>query len=110
MAEKKKVRIEFTMDEYNWLAWDAGQLGVSMAQLAHDRAMGVFGDDLRLAAVQILSEEMVQVREALNRQIRRETESEIRLYEDNMIRMELEVGRLEGIVEKYISAVLREVV
>ena len=105
----KEIRIKFTQKEYDWLEWDAGQLGVSAQQLTHDRAMGVFGDDWRLAAVQILAKEMAQVREALNQRIRRETEAEIRLYEDNMIRMELEVERLEGIVAKYVSEVLKGV-
>ena len=109
MDEKKKVRIEFTKKEYDCLEWDAGQLGVSPELLAHDRAMGVFGDDWRLAAVQILAKEMAQVREALNQRIKWETEAEIRLYEDNMIRMELEVSRLEGIVAKYVAKALKGV-
>ena len=109
MDEKKKVKIEFTKNEYDWLERDAGQLGVSPELLAHDRAMGVFGDDWRLAAVQILAKEMAQVRGTLNQRIKWETEAEIRLYEDNIIRMELEVGRLEEVVARYVSAVLKGV-
>ena len=110
MTEKKKVWIEFTQKEYDWLRFDADQLGASVEEMTHDRAMCFFFTDPRLAAVQILSEEMAKVRDALNQRIKWETEEEIRLYEDNMIRMELEVARLEGVVGKFIATMLREVV
>lgn len=105
----KEIRVKFTEEEYDWLRWNADQLGATVEEMTHDRALCYFFDDPRLAAVQILTEEMGQVREALNQRIKRETEEEIRLYEDNMIRMELEVGRMEGIVAGYVAKVLKEV-
>lgn len=105
----KEIRVKFTKDEYDWLSFDAGQFGASVEELTHDRAIGVFGEDWKLDAVKVLTEEMAKVREALNQRIRWETEAEERLYEDNLIRVELEVGRLEGIVAKYVAKVLKEV-
>lgn len=105
----KEIRVKFTKDEYDWLWRDADQFGATVEEMTHARALCYFYDDLRLAAVQILTKEMAEVREALNQRIKRETEEEIRLYEDNMIRMEMEVSRLEGIVAKYVAKVLKGV-
>ena len=105
----KEIRVKFTDKEYDWLKFDAGQFDVSVEEMTYYRAMCYFGDDWKLAAVQVLTAEMAQVREALNQRIRWETEAEERLYEDNLIRVEMEVGRLEGIVAKYVATALKGV-
>ena len=60
-----------------------------------------------LTAAQMLSMEMSQVRELLNQIIRRESSAEIRLYEDDVIRLELTMARLEEITADFISQALK---
>ena len=89
----KEIRVKFTEEEYDWLRWNADQLGATVEEMTHDRALCYFFDDPRLAAVQILTEEMGQVREALNQRIKRETEEEIRLLDKALESMRAKAGQ-----------------
>lgn len=105
----KDVRPEFTPEEYHRLSLEANRLGISLKQLVHDRAVRKSPGDSPLTAAQVLAREISQNREVLNQIIRRETAAEIRLYEDDVIRLEMAMTELEGIVTAFISEVLRKV-
>lgn len=103
----KDIRPEFTPEEYDRLRAEAGRLGVPLKKLVHDRAVQAGAGVKPLTAAQILSMEMSQVRDLLNQIIRRESSVEIRLYEDDVIRLELTMARLEEITADFISQVLK---
>ena len=103
----KDIRPEFTPEEYERLKEEADRLGVPLKKLVHDRAMQADTGGKPLTAAQMLSMEMSQVRELLNQIIRRESSVEIRLYEDDVIRLELTMARLEEITADFISQVLK---
>ena len=103
----KDIRPEFTPEEYERLKEEADRLGVPLKKLVHDRAVQADAGVKPLNAVQILSMEMSQVRDVLNQIIRRESSVEIRLYEDDVIRLELTMARLEEITADFISQVLK---
>ena len=104
----KDVRPQFTDDEYARLREEADRMGVSLKQLVHDRALGIATEDTPLCSVKLLCGEMAKYREVLNQIIRRETEADIRLYEDDIIRIEMSMCELEGIVTAFVRAQLRE--
>lgn len=103
----KDIRPEFTPEEYDRLKEEADRLGVPLKKLVHDRAMEADTGGKPLTAAQMLSMEMSQVRELLNQIIRRESTVEIGLYEDDVIRLELTMARLEEITADFISQVLK---
>lgn len=103
----KDIRPEFTPEEYERLKKEADRLGVPLKKLVRDRAMQADAGGNPLTTAQILSMEMSQVRELLNQIIRRESTAEIRLYEDDVIRLELTLARLEEITADFISQVLK---
>ena len=103
----KDIRPEFTPEEYDRLKAEADRLSVPLKKLVHDRAVQTDAGVKPLTAAQILSMEMSQVRELLNQIIRRESSVEIGLYEDDVIRMELTMARLEEITADFISQVLK---
>ena len=103
----KDIRPDFTAEEYERLKEEADRLGVPLKKLVHDRAMQADTGGKPLTAAQMLSIEMSQVRELLNQIIRRESSVEIRLYEDDVIRLELTMARLEEITADFISQVLK---
>lgn len=103
----KDIRPEFTPEEYDRLKEEADRLGVPLKKLVHDRAVQADTGGKPLTAAQILSMEMSQVRDLLNQIIRRESSVEIRLYEDDVIRLELTMARLEEITADFISQVLK---
>ena len=103
----KDIRPEFTPEEYDRLKEEADRLGVPLKKLVHDRAMQADTGGKPLTAAQMLSMEMSQVRELLNQIIRRESSVEIGLYEDDVIRLELTLARLEEITADFISQVLK---
>lgn len=103
----KDIRPEFTPEEYDRLKAEADRLGVPLKKLVHDRAVQADTGGKPLTAAQILSMEMSQVRELLNQIIRRESSVEIRLYEDDVIRLELTLARLEEITADFISQILK---
>ena len=105
----KDVRIKFSDQEYETIRSEAEKLQLSVRQLIHDRAMGRDGMQATLYTAQVLSEEMARIRGSLNQIIRRETEAEIRLYEDDVIRLEGIMAKLEQMVAGYIADALREV-
>ena len=103
----KDIRPEFTPEEYERLKEEADRLGVPLKKLVHDRAMQADTGGKPLTAAQMLSMEMSQVRELLNQIIRRESSVEIGLYEDDVIRLELTMARLEEITADFISQALK---
>lgn len=105
----KDIRPQFTPEEYSYLRAEADRLNISLKQLVHDRAVGKATTDNPLTAAQVLSDETSGIREDLNQIIRRETTADIRLYEDDVIRMEMAMTQLEGIVAAFIAEVLRKV-
>lgn len=105
----KSIRPEFTEKEYEILCAEAERLNVSLKRLAHDRTLKVDPNDNPLYLAQILADEMAKNREVLNRIIKRETTAEIRLYEDDVIHMEMKMAELESIVSACISEILRKV-
>lgn len=109
MKSMKDVRPEFTPEEFHRLRFEADRLNISLKQLVHDRAVMVSPADNPLSAAQILAKEIAQNREVLNQIIKRETTAETRLYEDDLIRLEIAMTELEGIVTAFVSEVLRKV-
>lgn len=103
----KDIRPEFTPEEYDRLKEEADRLGVPLKKLVHDRAVQAETGGKPLTAAQMLSMEMSQVRELLNQIIRRESTVEIGLYEDDVIRLELTMARLEEITADFISQILK---
>ena len=103
----KDIRPEFTPEEYDRLKAEADRLGVPLKKLVHDRAVQADTGVKPLTVAQILSMEMSQVRDVLNQIIRRESTVEIRLYEDDVIRLELTLARLEEITADFISQILK---
>lgn len=104
----KTIRPEFSEDEYAQMKNEADQLGVSVKQLVRDRALGIITEDTPLCATKLLCDEMARYREILNQIIRREVESDIRLFEDDIIRIEMSMCELEGIVTAFVREKLRE--
>lgn len=76
----KEVRIIFSGNEYESLKNAADMRGITVKQLAHDRAIGVVPEDAPLSAAKILADEIAAYREVLNQIIKRETTADIRLY------------------------------
>ena len=105
----KEVRIIFSGNEYESLKNAADIRGITVKQLAHDRAIGVVPEDAPLSAAQILADEIAAYREVLNQIIKRETTADIRLYEDDVIRLEMSMRELESIVAAFISKMIRRV-
>ena len=105
----KDLRIKVLQEEYEAIQSDAQHLRISVRQLIHDRITGRDVAQASLYGAQALSEEMAQIRYAMNQIIRRETETELRLYEDDVIRLEGIMAELEQTVTRYISGVLKEV-
>lgn len=105
----KDVRIKLGDQEYERIRSEAEKLQITVRQLLHNRATGRGGTQAALYSVQVLSEEMAQIRDGLNQIIRRETSADIRLYEDDLIRLEGIMSELEQTVTRYISGVLKEV-
>lgn len=103
----KDIRPEFTPEEFERLKKEADRLGVPLKKLVRDRAVQADTGGKPLTVVQILSMEMSQVRDLLNQIIRRESTVEIGLYEDDVIRLELTMARLEEITADFISQVLK---
>lgn len=105
----KEVRPVFTPEEYQKLSVEANQLHISLKQLVHNRAVGTNPVDTPLTSAQILAAEISKNRAVLNRIILHETTADPRLYEDDMIRMEMAMTELEGIVTAFIAEVLKKV-
>ena len=105
----KDVRLRFKDEEYGTLKSDADRLRVSVRQLVHDRAIKGDSSDPPLHGIQILANEVAQARESMNQIIRRETNAELRLYEDDVIQMERVMAGLEDNVCVLIKEILRRV-
>ena len=105
----KDIRLKLLDEEYDTIQSDAQHLQLSVRQLIHDRATGRDGIQATLYSAQVLSEDMARIRGALNQIIRRETEAKIRLYEDDVIRLEEIMAKLEQLVTRYIADTLKEV-
>ena len=70
--------------------------------------MGIVTEDTPLCSTRLLCEEVAKYRKVLNQIILRETEVDIRLYEDDIIRMEMSLSGLEHIVTEFVKAKLKE--
>lgn len=105
----KTIRPEFTEEEYRKLQQEADSLGVSLKHLVRDKALGIATEDTPLSSTKLLCDEMTKYREVLNQIIRREVESDSRLFEDDIIRIEMTMSDLERIVTAFTRAKLREV-
>lgn len=103
----KDVRPEFTPEEYERLVNDADRLSISVKQLVHDRAVGITPKTTLMVSAKTLSDEISKYREVLNEIIRRETTAEIRLYEDDVIRLEASMNALEGVVSAFITEAMK---
>lgn len=103
----KDVRPQFTEEEYRQLRLEADRLGVSLKQLVRDRALGIVTEDTPLAAAKILSEEISTIREVLNRIIQRETTAEIRLWQDDIIRLEKAMEDVEESVATFMGEMMK---
>ena len=105
----KDIRPIFTDEEFQNLRFEAAQLGISLKKLVHDRAVNKAPDDNPLMTAQILAGEIAKNREVLNQIIKREITADIRLYEDDVIRIEMAMTELEGIVAAFITEILKKV-
>lgn len=99
----KEIRSQFSAEEYESLKADATHQHVSLRQLVHDRAMNPDSGSSPLHDAQVLSDEMSQIRNCMNRIIRRETNAEVRLYEDDVIALEQRMTDLERLVSDHIK-------
>lgn len=104
----KDIRPQFTEEEYHALRSEADRLGISLKQLVHNRASGIVSENTPLCSAKLLCAEMAAHRKVLNQIIQRETQANIHLYEDDIIRMEMSVSRLEDTVIAYVRTKLRE--
>lgn len=105
----KDVRPEYTPEEYHRLRFEADRLGISMKRLVHDRSLGVDVNSSPLNSAKILSDEILKCREVLNQIIRREMTSDLRLYEDDMIRLDATMTNIEAMVAAYIAEAMKAV-
>ena len=104
----KTVRPEFEDEEYVQLKNEADRLGVSVKQLVRDRALGIITEDTPLCSSKIMSDEVSEIRAAMNQIIRNEMNAEVRLYEDDVIKLEQMMERVEKIVGAYITWAIKE--
>ena len=104
----KEVRPQFSDKEYESLKVEADNQYVSLRQLVHDRAMNPDSGSSPLHDAQVLSDGMSQIRDCMNRIIRRETDAELRLYEDDVIELEYRMTDLERLVSDYIFNVIKK--
>ena len=104
----KTVRPEFEDKEYVQLKNEADRLGVSVKQLVRDRALGVVTEDTPLCSAKILSDGISEIRDAMNEIIRREMNADERLFEDDVIRLEMMMENVEKMVGSYITWAIRE--
>ena len=99
----KSIRPEFNEKEYASLKQEADELGVSLKQLVRNRALKIVTEDTPLSKAKFLGDEISKCREVLNKIIRRETYVEERLYEDDVIRIEMTMSELERNVAAFIA-------
>lgn len=99
----KSIRPEFNEKEYASLKQEADELGVSLKQLVRDRALRIVTEDTPLCKAKILGAEISKCREVLNEIIRREICTEERLYEDDVIRIEMTMSEIEKTVASFIA-------
>ena len=104
----KEIRTKFSDEEYTSLNTDAGKLHISIQKLVHDRALQQDSMESPLSGARVLSNGMSEIRSSLNQIIRQETDSNIRLYEDDMICIETAMAELEHIVCRYISSISKK--
>ena len=104
----KDIRPQFTEEEYTQLRAEADRLGISLKQLVRDRALGIETEDQPLCSTRLLCIEMAKYRNVLNKIILRETKADVRLYEDDIIRMEASVSGLEDVVTEFVKTKLKE--
>ena len=102
----KEVTLKFRHDEYALLQADANKLQISVRQLIRNRALEA---GCALCKAMAMSAELSLIREQINRLIRQETDQAPRLYEDDLIRLEMTMTELEQTVTRYISDLLTEV-
>ena len=104
----KEVRPQFSDEEYESLKVEANNQHVSLRQLVHDRAINPDSGSSPLHDAQVLSDGMSQIRDCMNRIIRRETNAELRLYEDDVIQLEQRMTDLERLVSDHIFKVVKK--
>lgn len=104
----KEIRSQFSAEEYELLKADATHQHVSLRQLVHDRAVNPASAGSSLYEIQVLSNGISQVRDCMNKIIRQETHTELRLYEDDVIELEYRMFDLEQLVSDYISNVIKK--
>ena len=101
----REIRIHISQQNYDVLKKEADNLGITVRQLIHSRALG---SDMQLVKVKLLCNEIAQCRGLLNRIVQRETNREEGLYEDDIIRLEEMMSRVERITAVYVRAALKE--
>ena len=105
----KEIRVALSLQEYSDIKSKADQLGISFRQLVHNRVTGIDPENTPFNLAKRLSEEISACRRDINRIIQRETRSELGLYEDDIIRLDLRMAELEGIVTAFVGTALRQV-
>ena len=105
----KEIRIKFSTEEFKRLKERAEHLGLPTKELVHICALGESPVDSPLCAVQLVCREMSEYRSALNRIIQRETQIEIRLFEDDIIALEISLSGLEHVVAEFAREQSKEV-
>lgn len=101
----REIRIHISQQNYDAFKNEADNLGISVRQLIHSRAIG---DDMQLVKVKLLCNEIAQCRKLLNQIVQRETHRELGLYEDDIIRMEEIMSRIERTAATYARTALKE--
>ena len=104
----KEVRIPMSEEEYQQLKTEASSLCVSPKLLMRDRIFGVVTAESPLWSAKILADEIAALRSEINHIVKTESTSRIRIYEDNLIRLESSMNAVETMVATYISNAMKE--
>lgn len=105
----KEIRVQLSDQEYIVLKAKADGLGISLRQMALDCLLGVDSTNTPVNLARSLLSEISTCRQDINQIMRIEIQSEFGLFEDDIIRIETAMHRIESLVATFISTVLKGV-
>ena len=105
---EKYLKVKFTEDELLSLSREAYMQNKTVNHLVHDAALGCKTDLSPVYAAFEVSNALSEIRDALNKIIIRETEADVRLFEDDVIELDWRMNEVEVAVAGYLRSVGRE--